>query len=402
MSKKIPCPDCGDAPVSHPLEWLTAAMDSFMIPLSKPTDGIWHAIEPVVGNTLYNHIGPLFFQFMTLIGLGTITKAPNEKTGGRARVLWDEATRRGIRMWEFHLFGVGREAFVATYNGRTKCFSSLPRPGVSDSKGIAWMDDKEVMREKFAAAGIPISRGGKCFLYARAKHFFDTLEKPLVIKPHTGSRSRHTTTHITTEAELKRAFYSAKQLSPWIIVEEEDQGFVYRGTLIGGKVAGVLRREPPDVTGDGVHTVRELVELENKNPKRTGDIFHTILKDKDAETELARQNLTWESIPSKDSIVTLSQKASRGIGGGTTDVTDIAHPENIKMLEHIAEVVGDPIIGVDFILSDIEKPWQEQKHASVLECNSLPFIDLHHFPLHGSPRNVAGMIWDMIFPELKK
>jgi hypothetical protein len=31
-----------------------------------------------------------------------------------------------------------------------------------------------------------------------------------------------------------------------------------------------------------------------------------------------------------------------------------------------------------------------------LEANSLPFINLHHDPLLGTPRNVAGMVWDML------
>ena len=72
-------------------------------------------------------------------------------------------------------------------------------------------------------------------------------------------------------------------------MEEELSGFVFRITLVGGAIAGIMRREPPHVIGDGTHTVHQLIVEENKNPLRHGPIFHelplgeetiAILKDK--------------------------------------------------------------------------------------------------------------------------
>jgi hypothetical protein len=47
---------------------------------------------------------------------------------------------------------------------------------------------------------------------------------------------------------------------------------------------------------------------------------------------------------------------------------------------------------------DIKKSWVETPRCGVIECNSLPFIDLHHFPLQGKPRNIAAAVWNVIFP----
>jgi D-alanine-D-alanine ligase-like ATP-grasp enzyme len=217
-----------------------------------------------------------------------------------------------------------------------------------------------------------------------------------------GSRSRHTTTHIQTAEELISAFQRAKVLCPWVIVEEEEVGFVYRGTVIGGQLVAVLRREPPMVVGDGTHTIAELVAIENKNPLRDGKVFHKITIGEEARAELARQNLTLASVVRKGHIVTFSQKASRGIGGGTTDVTDFIHSDNRAMLEDAAQVVGDPLMGIDFILPDITKSWKTQERCGIIESNSMPFIDLHHYPLVGTPRNVAGALWDLVYPASRE
>jgi cyanophycin synthetase len=108
-----------------------------------------------------------------------------------------------------------------------------------------------------------------------------------------------------------------------------------------------------------------------------------------------------EDIPAKGKIITFSQKTSRGIGGSTTEVTDIIHPENTKMLEHLGSFLKDPLVGVDLIIEDITQPWHKEQHCGIIECNSLPFIDLHHYPLFGTPNNVAGKLWDLVLPESK-
>jgi cyanophycin synthetase len=99
--------------------------------------------------------------------------------------------------------------------------------------------------------------------------------------------------------------------------------------------------------------------------------------------------------------VTLGQKTSRAVGGGITDMTEVIHPDNIAMLEKIAEVLDDPLIGVDFIMDDCSISYKDQPKSGVIECNSAPFIDLHHYPLVGKPHNVAGKLWDIIYPESK-
>jgi cyanophycin synthetase len=292
--------------------------------------------------------------------------------------------------------------FVAEHNGQRIVFDILPRIGSSHSPSVAWMDDKGIMREKFAPQNFPIARGGFAETEREALNLFEKIGGTVIVKPRSGSRSRHTTIHITTREQLIKAFWVAKQLSPWVVVEEELKGYVHRVTLVKGKVVGVMRREPPHVVGDGISTIRTLVEKENLNPARHGPLFHMLHLDEEARAELAHQGLAFESIPPLGKLVPLGQKVGRGSGGSTTDFTQTTHPENIELFEKIGAFMQDPLVGVDFIIEDMTRPHGEQQPCGVIECNSLPFIDLHHFPLYGNVVNAAGALWDSVFPGSNK
>ncbi len=337
---------------------------------------------------------------MVSLGLGHFSSHPDSKDTLRTKCFWQEAKKRGIKMVEFKM-GPIKDTFIAEYRGKTIVFDGLPRPDTLSSDALTWMDNKGIMKAKFMKEGLPVARGGVAFTKRRALCIFESLKKPVVTKPNLGSRSRHTLIHIDTPEKLIYGFKKAKKLSPLVVVEEELRGYLFRGTLIGGKLAGVVKRDQPQVVGDGIHTLRELMDEENKRPERAGPIFHKIVIDPDAEIELRREGITMNDIPKKGQIVTFSQKTSRGIGGTTTEVTNIVHPENVAMLEHVGHFLSDPLVGVDFIMEDISKSWQEEQHCGIIECNSLPFIDLHHYPLNGRPNNVAAKLWDLVLPESK-
>ncbi len=310
--------------------------------------------------------------------------------------MWIAARERGIQVKQLKVFGNFLNVFLADYKGKPFIFEALPRP--LGSRRLDWIDDKAHIKKLFRENGIPVAKGGSYFSYQKALETFKSLRKPVIIKPTFGSRSRHTTIHIETETEFARAFKIAKEISPLVIVEEELQGPVWRVSLIGGKVAGVLRRDPPIVVGDGTKTIEELIALENKNPKR-GKVFHEIPLDTFVEKELLYKGLTLTSIPAKGEKIILHPKVGRSQGGTNSHVDNI-HRDNIELFEKMARVVGDPLIGVDFITSHMGKSWKEQELCGAIECNSVPFLDLHHVPYEGEPVDTMGKLWDVVLLSL--
>lgn len=396
---KVACPDCGPTQVPHAIEKWSIIMGWFWGPYNRFVDAVWRWAEPIFVSMGGSRLGIPIFRLFELFHIGKIANEPSEKDSMRAVRFWQEAKKRGIDMKELYVMGRPTELFVAKYKDWVRIFTGLPRPDGAPSKGLSWMDDKGIMKQKFIPAGIPVAKGGVAFLFSTAKKIWKDVSAPVITKPNLGSRSRHTIIHINTEPDLRHGFNVAKVLSPWVIVEQELTGSVHRATVIGGKVAGVLRRDPPQIIGDGKHTVRELFDIENKNPLRNGEVFHKIEDGPDADAELKRQGLTWDNLPASGRFVPLNQKVGRSSGASNADVTDETHIDNIRVFENVAQTLGnEPLVGIDYIIADISKSWKEQLGSGVIECNSMPFIDLHHAPMTGKVRNTAGALWDIVLP----
>lgn len=397
------CKDCEPAQEIHFVAYLSVV-------LSYIGDPFFDFLEKIFRNTaeaISDKTSAPFMKTMVFLGLAKFSNEPDGKDSLRSKCFWEEGERRGIKIREFKM-GPIRDAFIAEYKGprtggasKTITFDGLPRPDYTESGSLKWMDNKGIMKEKFIKEGLPVAKGGTAFTKKKALQIFNSIQKPVITKPNLGSRSRHTLIHIDTPEKLVYGFRKAKKLSPLVVIEEELRGYLFRATLVGGKLVGVVRRDQPEVIGDGVHTLQELFDKENERPERNGPIFHKIVIDPDAEIELKREGIGMNDIPEKGRVVTFSQKTSRGIGGTTTEVTEMIHPENVKMLEKLGAYLDDPLVGVDLIIERIEEPWYTEQHCGIIECNSLPFIDLHHYPLFGRPNNVAGKLWDLVMPESK-
>ncbi len=397
--KNSSCPDCGPTPTPHYLAWATVLIDWLLGPYTRFMDRGWRRLKAPLMKLPWDRIAFVSMHLGHYLRLGKLVTEVKPDHSLRTRALWEEAQRRGIEIFEFRPFGRTVELMIARYGDKLYAFDGLPRPRGLDSYGYEWMDDKVLMRQRFQLNEIPIARGGVAVLAKKALQIFDAIRPPVIVKPRFGSRSRHTFIHVATRSDLVRAFYSAQKISPWVLIEEELQGAVYRATVINHKLIGVARRDLPQVIGDGASTVKQLVVSANRRIPQGGDIYAALSVDEEAERELHRQKLNWQTIPSAGQIVTLGQKVNRGLGGITTEVTAEVHADNHRLFEKIAQVVSDPIIGIDFIVSSIAAPWHQQPACGVIECNSLPFIDLHHYPLYGQPRNVAGAVWNLIWPE---
>ena len=103
-----------------------------------------------------------------------------------------------------------------------------------------------------------------------------------------------------------------------------------------------------------------------------------------------------ETIPQKGEIVYLQKDPFLKLGGDVVEVSQSVHKDNIRLFRDLARFFGIRITGIDFMVRDITVSWKHQQCA-VLELNSVPCIELHHFPSSGAPTNPARALADMFF-----
>jgi cyanophycin synthetase len=395
------CEECGMGAVHHRLEKFSVRLNSLSRFFFGPFDWFFARLAPLTDRGV-NRVMLLATDILFMLGLAVKVNDLGAHHSETTQALWHEAVRRGITMYEVRVLGLSRNHFIARFGKKAWAFQGMPRP-MRRQKSILWIDDKAEMKKRFLKAGFPVAAGGLAKNEREALALFHALRAPVIVKPQEGSGGRHTTIHIANERDLKEALESALVVAPRAIIEEELYGPVFRATLIEKKLAAVLRRDPPQVIGNGRSTIRELVLEENKNPLRQGPVFAVIDLDSPAsKKELARQGLASERVLPHGAQAFFHFKVNWGVGGTSYDATDAVHPENKKLFEEIGAYLGDDIVGIDFIISDISKSWRETERCGVIELNSLPLIGNHHFPYSGPVKNVAGAVWDMVFPETKK
>lgn len=399
------CVDCGNNPVPHFINWYFESLNILFTSLRQFL--FFNRLSTFFVKLLRNlQFGYGLFLLGRFLRIFKLQNDINKCKVERAKVLWEEAIKRGIVMQEVLLFGRGIDVYVAkkqyTVNSKQNTenqiiFSGLPRPAGFDGKILDSMDDKAYLKRKFLKAGLPVPKGGSAWTQAQALNIFKNIQKPVIVKPRTGSRGRHTTTFVYNQTQLVRAYKSAKKLNFWVVVEQQLNGPVYRATLVNFELCGVLRGDPPCVVGDGKKSINELIA--EKNLQKLEKVKEVAIN-QEVVNFLKKQNLTIDSIPKLGERIDLSEKIGVSYGGVSKEELDICHSDNKELFVKAAKVLGDPLVGFDFIIPDITKSYKEQI-AGFIEANSLPFIQLHHQPLLGTPQNVAAKVWDMVLPIYK-
>ena len=389
------CSACGTAPVNHKLFYFESVVDEFLDKVSKIFFG-WIKIPAEDPTTdIFMHGFMNTFRFFGLVKYSTDT---TKVVSGRSELIWQEAIRRGIHMEQIIMFGKPLEQYRAKINNRWVYFQSIPIPPWLPQSGYSWIDDKFLLTEKLNEKGIRAPRAKKTSTLKQSEKAFKELQKPVIIKPRSGSRGRHTTTNIQTIEELHLAHKIGKEIAHTLVVEEHLFGSVYRATVIDGRLVGFFRTSPPNITGDGNHTIKELIEIKNKNkPEGISDV---VVND-DVKSFIARKNYTLESILPKNICIDVTAKTGRFCGGYTKEMFPEIHPKWHEIFQKAGDVVQASIVGFDVIAEDPTKNPDEQIWG-IIECNSMPYIDLHYFAYEGEPIDLSKNIWDLWKNEPKK
>jgi cyanophycin synthetase len=261
--------------------------------------------------------------------------------------------------------------------------------------------DKDLTRKLLRSVGVPVPEGRPVSSARDAWEAAQEIGVPVVVKPQYGSQGRGVATDLSTREQVMAAFEAASRESRFIMVEQFAPGADYRILVVGDRMIAAARREPAHVIGDGQHTVAQLVEIVNTDPRRGDDHATALSKmrlDPIAMGVLAEQHLSPEAIPAAGTTVLIRRNANLSTGGTAADVTDLVHPEVAARAIEAARIVGLDVAGVDVVALDIGRPLEEQR-AVIVEVNASPGLRMHIEPSLGTPRPVGEAIVASMFPE---
>jgi cyanophycin synthetase len=347
---------------------------------------------------LVNHLVTPELDFDVQAAIDDLIRTANRVAfGPSTQAIVDEAIARDIpwlRLDEHSLVQLGQ----GVYQKRIRATMTSATPVI----GTDIASDKALTARLLMAAGLPVPGTTVVRSLDEAVRVAHRLGYPVAVKPLDGNHGRGVGLDITNDATLATAYDTARADARrgGVVVERFVEGDDHRLLVVGGRLVAASRRVPAHVVADGKHTIEELVEIENADPRRGighEKVLTRIRLDAKAAEVVAGQGFALIDTPPEGTVVTLALTANMSTGGSAVDVTEAVHPDNVEIAELAAEVVGLDVAGIDLVTPDVSRSVHDVGGA-IVEVNAAPGFRMHTHPTVGEPQYVAKPVVDLLFP----
>lgn len=252
---------------------------------------------------------------------------------------------------------------------------------------------KKSSRAMFSQLGIPHAQGEIFFSPFAAFKFVKEHGYPVVVKPNVSGFSRGSHFPINSPLHLLKACLLVKVWWPFSVIERYLEGHNYRVVVIKDEVMGAIERYPAFVIGDGMSTLKQLIDQENEKRLELELLpaMYLLKHNQVDKTLLQQQGLELDATPLKDQWVSLHNKVALKPGGIVETIAiDKVHPDTHRLCQDLLAAFNANILGIDIIMSDsIEKSYLEQD-CIFLEVNSRPYLKMHHHPRFGPKPDLSS------------
>jgi cyanophycin synthetase len=410
----IPSDHLDTVSVAHALEFCALGLQAQAgcpVTFSRTTQTVDPGVYQVVVEYSEEDVGRLAFDYAEKLCLAALNDTPFDldgtlkelrdldediRLGPSTGAIVSVAAARGIpfrRLTQGSLVQFGWGSKQKRIQAAETSFTSAIAEAIAQ--------DKELTKKLLHASGVAVPYGRPVEDEDDAWLAAQEVGLPVVVKPQDGNQGKGISVNLTSEEQVRKAYRVAIEFRDDIMVEKYLPGHDWRLLVIGDKLIAAARRDPPLVIGDGTHTVRELVDIVNSDPRRSDGHATSLTKirfDEIAIARLAEQGYTAESVPPRGVRVILRNNANLSTGGTATDVTDDVHPDLAAAAIAAAQTVGLDIAGIDVVCDTILKPLEDQG-GGIVEVNAAPGLRMHLDPSFGKGRDVGKAIVDMMFPN---
>lgn len=265
---------------------------------------------------------------------------------------------------------------------------------------VSIASDKELTNQILADLGLPVPKQVAVYNADDAVRSARRLGYPVVVKPLDANHGRGVSIGLMNDAAVQKAFAEAREHARTVLVETYLSGLDHRMLVVNGELVAVAKRVPGHVVGDGEHTVEQLIERTNQDPRRGighEKVLTRLELDAQAERLMAEGGITKDTVLIAGREFFLRSTGNLSTGGTAIDMTDQCHPDNREMAVRAAAAVGLDVCGVDFLTPDVTRSYKDVG-GGICEVNAAPGFRMHVAPSEGTPRDVAGSVVDMLFP----
>ena len=264
---------------------------------------------------------------------------------------------------------------------------------------VSIAENKYCMNKILNAAGFPVPKADAFSKAVFEKGNIESLIKhlsfPLVVKPTMGTTSGNAVLCNIGDVDLLKTYMEkCYQKYDYLSVEEFHPNLrSYRVLVFYNKVIGVVERFPASVVGDGIHSIKTLIDMQNIERENLKNVFTfgLIKPDEEYNIRLKELNMTFDSIPKDKQTIVLCYTCNATRGGTTKSLGKKIGRENARLFCQASKALDLNLVGFDVECEDILIPLSKSRGV-IIEANHNPAICIHENPMSGIPRQVAKII----------
>ena len=308
---------------------------------------------------------------------------PEAELNPYSTIIINEARRRGIRV---DVLDPIDNYFRLSWGGASViCRESLTE--LTSAIAMSRCADKQTTHRLLSAAGLKVPDQQ---VAASPEENVQFLEKHghLVVKPADSEQGKGITVNIDTANDLEKAIKTAGAICSKVLLEEMAEGSDLRIIVIDYEVVAAAVRRPPKITGDGQHTILELVKKQSRRREKASQGESKIPIDDELRRTIGLKGYKLDDILLKAEELEVRKTANLHTGGTIHDVTDQLHPDLAKAACKAASILGIPVTGLDFLVSSPDK-----SDYVIIEANERPGLANHE------PQPTAERFIDFLFPQ---
>ncbi len=299
-----------------------------------------------------------------------------------AAIIVNEARRRGIGV---EIFDAGAGLFRLSYGGRSvRCREALSE--FTSAVAMSICDDKRLTHRVVEAAGVSVPEQITAEKEAEWENFLER-HGSVVVKPARGEQGNAVAVGLTTPDEVADAIEAARKVSNEVVVEQFFEGQDLRLIVIDYRVVATAVRKPAQVVGDGLTTVRALIETQSRRRSAATGGESRIPIDAETSRCLALSGLALDDVPEQGRKINVRKTANLHTGGTIEDVTAETHPRLIDAAIRAARAIDIPVTGIDLMVRSPRSP-----DYVFIEANERPGLANHE------PQPTAERFIDLLFP----